>query len=212
MTTRRPRPSGWTIAWVLWLLVFLAIEIPAALREAPGTVKTLSRHVWARWCPRWWQRLLVVAFGVEVFVLHFADSGRHWWSGGEAVVLTGAPVAALVVWRERAMFGKVWKVLKAVGSKAGAGINWTLRHGSKVAGLLGGAAIGATALGHPGIAAALKVGASMLGGAAGVDGELVQTAGALIGATVVVASVLRKYYLDAKPLVAKLLADLKAGE
>jgi hypothetical protein len=94
------RRSAWTWAWLAWLALFLAIELPAALRERAGTVYTLSRHVWARWAPRWWQRALVIAFGVEVFVWHFADSGAHWWSGGWAVTALGAPVAALIVWRE----------------------------------------------------------------------------------------------------------------
>jgi hypothetical protein len=104
--------------------------------------------------------------------------------------------------------GKVWKVLRGVGGKIGSGVNWTLKHGSKVSGLLGGAAIGATVLGHPEIAAALKAGAGLLGGAAGVDGEIVESLGALIGSTVLVSSVLKKYYLDAKPLIARLWAAL----
>jgi hypothetical protein len=96
----RQRPSGYTVAWLAWLCLFLAIEIPAALREKAGTVKTLSRHVWARWAPLWWQRALVIAFGVEVFVLHFATAGAYWWSGGGAVIALGVPVAVLIAWRE----------------------------------------------------------------------------------------------------------------
>jgi hypothetical protein len=98
--TRAPKRNGWTKAWLLWLVVFCLIEFPAAIAERAGGVKTLSRTVWARWAPRWWQRTLVCAFGFEVFVLHFADAGRHWWSSGEAVLALGVPVAALIVWRE----------------------------------------------------------------------------------------------------------------
>jgi hypothetical protein len=95
----RQRPSGYTVAWLAWLCLFLAIEIPAALREKAGTVKTLSRHVWERWAPKPWQRSLVCGFVVELAV-HFADAGAHWWSGGGAVIALGVPVVALIVWRE----------------------------------------------------------------------------------------------------------------
>jgi hypothetical protein len=102
----RQRPSGYTVAWLAWLCLFLAIEIPAALHEKAGTVKTLSRHVWARWAPLWWQRALVIAFGVEVFVLHFATAGAFWWSGGGAVIALGVPVAVLIAWREWTLWAR----------------------------------------------------------------------------------------------------------
>jgi hypothetical protein len=38
--------SGWTAAWLGWLLMFLAIEAGALLNKQPGD--TLSEHVW-RW-------------------------------------------------------------------------------------------------------------------------------------------------------------------
>lgn len=36
--------DGWNTAWLVWLAIFLALEVPAALSKAPG--KTLSEHVW----------------------------------------------------------------------------------------------------------------------------------------------------------------------
>ncbi len=39
--------TGWTAAWIAWLLAFFAIEIPALLDHRRGN--TLSEHVW-RWC------------------------------------------------------------------------------------------------------------------------------------------------------------------
>lgn len=37
--------TRWTVGWVLWLLAFLATEIPAAIHGGPGP-QTLSEHVW----------------------------------------------------------------------------------------------------------------------------------------------------------------------
>lgn len=199
--------SLWTVGWLLWSAAMLLDFVAAACRKR----RTFSEHVWGRWFREPWKRVVFLVFW-QTCGVHFAFAGRGWYASGAAVAITAAPVAALVVWRERAMFSKLGKLLKAAGSKIGGGINWTLRHGSKVAGLLGGAAVGATVLGYPGVAAALKTGASLVGGAAGVDGELAQSAGALAGATIVVASVLRKYYLDAKPLIARIVASLKASE
>lgn len=36
--------SGWTIAWLVWLAAFAAIEGPALFNKTPGD--TLSEHVW----------------------------------------------------------------------------------------------------------------------------------------------------------------------
>jgi hypothetical protein len=38
--------EGWTTAWLLWIGMFLAIEVPAILNKRPGD--TLSEHAW-RW-------------------------------------------------------------------------------------------------------------------------------------------------------------------
>ena len=58
--------SGWTIAWLLWLACFLAIELPAILNRRAGD--TLSEHVWL-WASvkgkgAWWRirRIVLGAF------------------------------------------------------------------------------------------------------------------------------------------------------
>lgn len=38
--------DGYTIAWLLWILAFFVIEVPAILNKRLGD--TLSEHVW-RW-------------------------------------------------------------------------------------------------------------------------------------------------------------------
>ncbi len=38
--------NGWTAAWIVWLVAFFAIEVPAILDKQPGN--TLSEHFW-RW-------------------------------------------------------------------------------------------------------------------------------------------------------------------
>lgn len=66
--------SGWTIAWLLWLAMFLAIELPAALNKEKGD--TLSEHTWKwfaiRGKPEQWQ-LRRVILGTFLFALgaHF---------------------------------------------------------------------------------------------------------------------------------------------
>lgn len=46
--------SGWTIAWLLWIAAFFAIELPALLNKQRGD--TLSEHIWqwfaVKWSPR----------------------------------------------------------------------------------------------------------------------------------------------------------------
>lgn len=38
--------SGWTVAWIMWLAMFVVIEGAAIIRKEPDD--TLSEHVW-RW-------------------------------------------------------------------------------------------------------------------------------------------------------------------
>lgn len=56
--------SRWSLAWMLWLLAFLLLEIPAALDKRPGG--TLSEQVW-RWLPDW--RLWAILAGLLVSLL-----------------------------------------------------------------------------------------------------------------------------------------------
>lgn len=63
----------WTVLWVLWLALFLAIEIPAWRNTERGD--TLSEHVW-RWLGRGrpmtrsvrWRRILFLAFAAWLLV------------------------------------------------------------------------------------------------------------------------------------------------
>jgi hypothetical protein len=36
--------AGYTVGWVLWIVAFFCLELPALASKVPG--KTLSEHVW----------------------------------------------------------------------------------------------------------------------------------------------------------------------
>ena len=86
----REKPSGWTIAWLAWLLAFVVIEIPAALWSKGGT---LSAHIWRRWFDELWERILLASWGVILFVAHFVFEAPAWWS----VILGAVGVAAVII-------------------------------------------------------------------------------------------------------------------
>jgi hypothetical protein len=106
MTTPARRPY----AWLLWLLAFLAVELPAALRKTGGTLSEVS---WFRWWPTKRLRAIPCAF-LLLLTVHIFDGGQHWWSGGLAIVLTGTPVALSIVWAEWERRSKVsiWSDVK----------------------------------------------------------------------------------------------------
>jgi hypothetical protein len=83
------RSSKWALAWVLWLVAFLAVEVPAALRKAK--LDTLSEHVSKLWFPRIWQRSVLA-----VFMLTLTSHFVFEWPGGPAIIATGAPVALII--------------------------------------------------------------------------------------------------------------------
>jgi hypothetical protein len=66
--------TGWTVAWLFWILMFFVIELPAIVNRTPGD--TLSEHT-RRWFatrtkPRAWRiRRLVLAFFLVWLGLHF---------------------------------------------------------------------------------------------------------------------------------------------
>lgn len=65
--------DGYTIAWLLWLAMFLAIELPALLDKKPGG--TLSENVWdwfrIRDKPRAWTwRRIVLALFLAWLLIH----------------------------------------------------------------------------------------------------------------------------------------------
>jgi hypothetical protein len=70
--------DGFAIAWILWIIAFLIIEIIAVVRKAPND--TLSEKVWAFFSvkdkSKWWRlrRALLAGFLIWLF-LHFLSGG-----------------------------------------------------------------------------------------------------------------------------------------
>jgi hypothetical protein len=66
--------SGWTLAWLIWLGLFLAIELPAAFNKEKGD--TLSEHVW-KWfniknkAEPWNTRRAILALSFLALGAHF---------------------------------------------------------------------------------------------------------------------------------------------
>ena len=63
--------SGWTVAWILWLVAFAAIEGAALWNK--GRNDTLSEHIWSwfdiRSVKGWhWKRWLLAGFLVWLLV------------------------------------------------------------------------------------------------------------------------------------------------
>lgn len=101
------RRTPW--AWLLWLLAFLAVELPAALRKTGGTLSEVS---WLRWWPTKRLRAIPCAF-LLLLTVHIFDGGQHWWSGGLAIVLTGTPVVLSIAWAElRRSKVSIWSDVK----------------------------------------------------------------------------------------------------
>jgi hypothetical protein len=86
----REARGPWPWLWLAWLVAFLAVEIPAAIRKAKND--TLSEHVW-RWFRGPWRRLVIGAFMVAL-TCHFVFGASALW------LLTAVPVAALIVYAE----------------------------------------------------------------------------------------------------------------
>jgi len=70
--------SGWTIAWLLWIAAFAAIEGKALLSRAPNA--TWSNHIW-RWFAisakgrAWRLRRFALVAGLGWLCLHFLTGG-----------------------------------------------------------------------------------------------------------------------------------------
>lgn len=65
--------------WLIWIVAFLALEIPAAIWKREWT---FSHHVW-KWfdvdkTPTWWRWLALVGFLVGI-VVHFAGRWSAWY-------------------------------------------------------------------------------------------------------------------------------------
>jgi hypothetical protein len=102
------RPNRYTLGFLAWLGMFLVLELPAAKGEAPGTVKTLSRHFWRRWFPRPYQRVgILLAVGVAL-ALHLSLEAPV-----PPFVVLGAWMGATIAWVELA----AWWARKHTGAR-----------------------------------------------------------------------------------------------
>ena len=117
--------DGWTLAWLLLMAAFLAVELPGVWHRGA----TFSEHVWGRWFPEKWQRGVFLFFWSGVLGVHFWDAGAHWWSSGMMVAIAACGPLAIVVKREGAMFGKIGAFFGKVGGWLKGGTSFVLSHG-----------------------------------------------------------------------------------
>lgn len=98
------RPTPWTAAWLVWLLLFLIVEVPAAVS---GTkLDTLSENVW-KWFGvqpgtfqgRRGRRIAIVRrIILGVFMLTLSGHFVFGWPGGLGIILAGVPVALVILY------------------------------------------------------------------------------------------------------------------
>ncbi len=94
-----PRRPSVAWAWLIWLGLFLAVEIPAAIWKTGGT---FSECIWfwfsVRERRRFWlaRRLILALFLIELSA-HFLTGGAYPVTGGLAVILTGLPAGVVIV-------------------------------------------------------------------------------------------------------------------
>lgn len=81
-------PHRWQGAWVAWLLVFLAVEIPAAIRKPKND--TLSENVWI------WFRAPLRRVALGIFMLALTSHFVFMWPGGLGLGITALPVVAII--------------------------------------------------------------------------------------------------------------------
>lgn len=85
----------WRGAWLAWLVAFLAVEIPAAMKKTPGF--TLSENVWS-WFGvrerRTHARIRRVALGV--FMLTLSSHFVFAWPGAIGIAVAAVPVAFVI--------------------------------------------------------------------------------------------------------------------
>jgi len=183
--------SGWTVFWLLWSAALVLDFVAAAVRKH----RTLSEHIWGRWFVEPWKRALFLLFWLECGI-HFAFAGQGWFASGWAVAATASPVAALVIWREQDMFGKIWNWIKGAGSATG---KFVLSHGPLWSSLLVGASVVV-----PGAAPILKSIAAAIAGMSGgsVDQGTVQSFGEVLSGALLLIGSLRKFWALLKPMLA----------
>lgn len=98
------RPTAWTAAWLVWLVVFLLIEVPAAVSHTK--LDTLSENVWKWfgvktgkdyiWPPR--RRAIMRRVLLAAFMLTLTSHFVFGWPGGLGVIVTGIPVAVVIAY------------------------------------------------------------------------------------------------------------------
>jgi hypothetical protein len=87
---QEPKVSPWTWAWMAWLVVFLCIEIPAAIKRKGAT---LSEHVWKWFGIRTkdkgyrWKRLVLAGFLIALSCHFVLDTSSIPVAVGGAGVL-----------------------------------------------------------------------------------------------------------------------------
>lgn len=91
--------SAWVACWLAWLAVFIAVEVPAAIRKRGGT---LSENTWDWFSVKehkrfWLPRRCILGVFMVVLTAHFLTGGAYLVSSGLAVGITGAPVGAVIV-------------------------------------------------------------------------------------------------------------------
>ncbi len=86
--------------WAWWLALFLVLELSAAVSRQPDD--TLSEKVWS-WFgirparPAALLRVPILGLFMLELGAHFVTGGAYPWTGGLAVVATGAPAGAVIV-------------------------------------------------------------------------------------------------------------------
>lgn len=191
--------SGWTVFWLIWGAAMLA-DIAAALVRKK---RTFSEHIWGRWFDAAWKRTVFLVFWATVGI-HFAFAGQHWFASGGAVLVTAAPVAVLILWRERILmrkvFGAIWNGIKKAGGGLKSAGTFVLRRGPLVSALISGAAIA-----FPAAAPVLGTIGGLLSGATGgtavTDPEVIKSFSELLAGGLLFIGSLRKFWALAKPLV-----------
>ena len=73
------KANGWTTAWILWIVMFFSIEVPALINRRMGD--TLSEHIW-KWfsmkdkSDQWRIRRFCLLSGLMWLVAHLLSGGK----------------------------------------------------------------------------------------------------------------------------------------
>lgn len=97
MTEERNR-KPWLIAWVVWLVAFLIVEVSAAVRKTK--LDTLSENVWLWFGIKYSERPYkgTRRAALALFMLTLSGHFVFGWPGGLGVILTGIPVGAVITY------------------------------------------------------------------------------------------------------------------